>query len=128
MKGQRHPITELGLLHLARGCSIMPRSRSARPPASSASAPAAKINNVPCLCIEAAVPHPTAGHPHGTQMIRVFIEKERKLPLRYEQYDWTGQRGDKPLLMEQYTYVDLKLNNGFTDADFDKRSPSYSFP
>ncbi len=50
------------------------------------------------------------------------------MPIRYEQYDWSGVAGDRPELVEQYTYLDLKLNVGLTDADFDKRNPSYSFP
>ena len=29
--------------------------------------------------------------------------------------------------MEEYTYLNLKLNNGFTDADFDVKNPSYKF-
>ena len=38
-------------------------------------------------------------------------------------YDWSG----KPQLLEEYTYLNLKLNNGFTDADFDVRNPNYQF-
>ncbi len=128
MKGQLHPITQLGLLFLTQRLLDHAEEQVREPTCRIRFRPQAKINDIPCLCIEAAIPHPSAGHPQGTQMIRVFIDKQRKLPLRYEQYDWTGQPADKPLLMEQYTYVDLKLNNGFTGADFDKRSPSYSFP
>ncbi len=29
--------------------------------------------------------------------------------------------------MEEYTYLNLKLNNGFTDADFDIKNPNYKF-
>jgi hypothetical protein len=29
--------------------------------------------------------------------------------------------------MEEYTYMDIKLNNGFTDADFDDNNPNYGF-
>ena len=50
------------------------------------------------------------------------------MPVRYEQYDWSGDAADKPELMEQYTYLELKLNNSFTDADFDVRNPNYGFP
>jgi len=30
-------------------------------------------------------------------------------------------------LLEEYTYTDVKINNGFTDADFDENNPSYHF-
>ena len=29
--------------------------------------------------------------------------------------------------MESYTYRELKLNNGFTDEDFDVKNPRYGF-
>ena len=31
------------------------------------------------------------------------------------------------ILLEEYTYTDIKLNNGFTDADFDDHNPKYNF-
>ena len=34
---------------------------------------------------------------------------------------------EKPELIEEYTYLNLKINNGFTDADFDTKNPNYSF-
>ena len=128
MQGQRHTIMELGILHLTKRLLAEAERQVEHTTCLIRRLPTAKINDCPCLCIEAAIPRPTAGHPHGVQMIRVFIDKQWNLPLRYEQYDWSGETADKPLLMEQYTYVDLKLNNGFTDADFDKRNPKYSFP
>jgi hypothetical protein len=29
--------------------------------------------------------------------------------------------------MEEYTYLNMKVNNGFTDADFDIKNPNYHF-
>ena len=52
-------------------------------------------------------------------MARIFVDKELNLPIRYESYDWPKEPGGPPELMEEYTYLNLKLNNGFTDADFD---------
>ena len=37
------------------------------------------------------------------------------------------EEGGKPVLSEEYTYLNVKLNNGFTDADFDVRNPNYQF-
>jgi hypothetical protein len=31
-------------------------------------------------------------------------------------------------LVEEYNYTHVKLNNGFTDADFDPHNPKYAFP
>ena len=49
------------------------------------------------------------------------------LPIRYEAYDWPAQAGDAPVLLEEYTYMNLQINQGFTDADFDVHNPNYHF-
>ena len=33
----------------------------------------------------------------------------------------------RPEVMEEYTYLNLKLNNGFSDEDFDLHNPKYHF-
>ena len=32
-----------------------------------------------------------------------------------------------PELIEKYTYLNLKLNNGFTETDFDIKNTNYHF-
>jgi hypothetical protein len=60
-------------------------------------------------------------------LARIFVDDELKIPIRYESYDWPREAGGPPELIEEYTYLDLKLNNGFTDEDFDTRNPDYHF-
>ena len=36
-------------------------------------------------------------------------------------------RLEKPLLLEEYTYVNMKLNVGLTGADFDDHNKDYGF-
>jgi hypothetical protein len=128
MEGQRHPITEVGLLHLTERLVEAARRETRRNVCRIRELADAKINGRPCQCVEAMIPFPIPGHPHGAQLARIFIDKQWNLPIRYEQYDWSGEPADQPVLVEQYTYVDLKLNAGFSDADFDPRNPKYSFP
>lgn len=49
----------------------------------------------------------------------VYFDKEMKLPVRFEAYDWPTPGGtpggDK---LECYSYIDLKFNVGLTDAAF----------
>ncbi len=40
-------------------------------------------------------------------------------------YTWPEKPGDPPQLEESYTYVNLKINNGYTDLDFDPENPAY---
>src|SRR5262249_54151142 len=49
----------------------------------------------------------------------VFFDRETRLPVRVESYDWP-RPGGAPTgeLLECYSYVDLKFNVGLTDAAF----------
>ena len=57
----------------------------------------------------------------------MFVDEELNIPVRYEAYDWPAQPGDEMQLLEEYSYLDVKLNVGLTDADFDDKNPAYSF-
>lgn len=49
----------------------------------------------------------------------VYFDKEQKLPIRVECYDWPTRPGDtKGLVAEVYSFAHLKLNVGLTDESF----------
>ena len=49
----------------------------------------------------------------------VFFDKETRLPIRVEAYDWPRAGGaPNGELLECYSYIDLKFNVGLTDAAF----------
>jgi hypothetical protein len=49
----------------------------------------------------------------------VYFDKETRLPIRVENYDWPRASGDpKGNLMESYSYVDLRFNVALADATF----------
>jgi hypothetical protein len=49
----------------------------------------------------------------------VFFDKETKLPVRVEVFDWPKANGNpNGELLECYSYINLKLNVGLTDASF----------
>jgi len=87
----------------------------------------AKINpgNRICTCIQ--VVHPIPRRNFLFNMARIYVDEELNLPVRYEAYDWPKVAGEEPVLTEEYTYINLKLNNGFTDADFDINNSKYKF-
>jgi hypothetical protein len=49
------------------------------------------------------------------------------VPIRYEAYDWPARQGGDPVLLEEYTYMNLQINQGFTDADFNVQNAKYNF-
>ncbi len=85
----------------------------------------AKVNGHLCRCLE--VVHPKPRRNFGFHIARVFIDEKLNLPIRYECYAWPKGGEDNPPLMEEYTYLNLKLATGLTDADFDVQNPDYGF-
>jgi hypothetical protein len=84
-----------------------------------------KINGRVCTCLQSV--HPVKRPHFRFHIARIYVDDELELPVRYESYDWPAAEGEKPALLEEYTYLNVKLNNGFTDRDFDRTNPSYNF-
>jgi hypothetical protein len=51
----------------------------------------------------------------------IDVDREHRLPVYAEIFDWRGQ------LIERYGYLDVRLNPGLTDADFDPKNVAYGF-
>jgi len=125
MRNQRYPLTELGILNLTRRLVEVAEKDVKYGECEVNFYEGAKINGRVCTCIE--VIHPVPRRNFLFHIARIFVDKELNLPIRYESHDWPREPGGPPELMEEYTYLNLKLNNGFTDADFDIRNPNYKF-
>lgn len=51
----------------------------------------------------------------------LYIDKDSKMPIRTENYDWPRQGGPaEGELLEQFSYIDLRFNAGLTDREFNK--------
>jgi hypothetical protein len=51
----------------------------------------------------------------------LYLDAESKLPLRTENYDWPRAGGPaEGELIEMFSYIDLRLNVGLTEQDFNK--------
>jgi hypothetical protein len=125
MKGNRYPITEIGILNLVERLIEVGERDSQYGECEVKFFPKATINDRSCTLVQ--IMHPVPRRNFLFHVARIFVDEELNLPIRYEAYDWPSEPGGQPVLMEQYTYVNLKLNNGFTDADFDIRNPQYGF-
>ena len=125
MKDNRYPITEIGLVTLVRRLIEVAEQDIKYGECEVKFYPGAKIDERVCTCIQ--VVHPTPRRNFRFHVARIYVDDELNVPIRYESYDWPEKAGGAPQLLEEYTYVDLKLNNGFTDADFDVRNPNYQF-
>jgi hypothetical protein len=125
MRGQRYPITELGLKNLVRRLLEVGGNDTKYGECDVQFSDDAKINGRPCTLIQ--VVHPVPRRNFLFYLARIYVDRELNVPIRYEAHDWPREPGAEPELIEEYTYLDLKLNPGFTDADFDIHNPNYQF-
>jgi hypothetical protein len=79
-------------------------------------------------CTVLNVRHPEQREPYEFYLAQVFIDNVHQVPIRYVAYSWPTEPGDSTgAVLEEYTYLNLKLNVGLTDADFDSNNPNYNF-
>ncbi len=125
MRGQRYPITEIGLENLM--VKLIERGETARrfPDVTCTFRKNAKVKDRVCTVIEVTQP---SRHPElDFYQAQVFIDDALGLPIRYIAYDWPKRAGEPGEVIEEYNYLDLKINVGLVDADFDPNSPQYNF-
>jgi hypothetical protein len=125
MRGQRYPITEVGIRNLTARLVEVAEQDTRFGECDVKWFKNTKVNNRTCTCIQ--VTHPTPRSEFRFHLARVFVDDELQFPIRYESYQWPRQPGGEPILDEEYTYLNMKINNGFTDADFEERNPRYRF-
>ena len=124
MAGQKYPITKLGIRNLTTElievasndvnygeCEVRTLQTTIGTP----------TDKRPVTVIE--VVHPTERRNFRFHKAQVFIDNELGVPIRYAAYLWPKNPGEESPLEEAYTYLNLKVNNGFTDADFNPENP-----
>jgi hypothetical protein len=124
MKGNKYPIYEAGLEKLVLKLIEKAERDRAAGLCEVKYINGAQINKRSCRVIE--VVHPQDCSPYEFHIAKVFIDDELEIPVRYVSYDWP-QPGCNPQLIEEYTYINVELNVGLTDKDFDITNAEYNF-
>jgi hypothetical protein len=125
MRGQRYPMTEIGIENLI--VKLIERGETARqfPDVTCEFRKNASVQDRICTMLQ--VTQPTRRPQLEFYVAQIFIDDALNVPIRYISYDWPAQEGAAPEIIEEYNYLNLKLNVGLTDRDFDPRNPDYSF-
>ncbi|QDV25622.1 DUF1571 domain-containing protein [Aureliella helgolandensis] len=126
MLGNKYPITEIGLQRLVEKLIEKGREDRTKGPCQVDIIEDQKVGDRVCRLIQVVHPTPDAGFDF--HIAQIFIDIERQIPLRYAAFLWPKQAGGEPPLEEEYTYLDVELNIGLSDADFDPDNPLYNFP
>jgi hypothetical protein len=125
--GNKYPITEMGILNLVdKLLEVGYRDSKFFGECEVTYTEGVQVAGRECTVIRVSHPVP---RPHFTfHIANVYVDKELNLPTRYESFDWPGKAGETPKLIEAYMYMDIKINVGLADADFDHTNPEYGFP
>lgn len=130
MMGNRYPITEIGLTNLIS--KLIERGEQSLDDGNTtvASTRGHQVGDRECMLIRVIHAEPNGGEDDFS-IAEIAIDSERNIPLRYTAFGWPsateGADAESPLL-ESYTYLDVELNVGLTDSDFDPKNPEYDFP
>lgn len=126
MRGQLHPIDEIGIENLIVKLIEKGERDKQYDECEVTFQKGAKINGRSCTVL--SVRHPEQRPHFEFHLAQIFIDDEMNLPVRYAAFSWPTRKDDQtgPVL-EEYTYLDMKLNQGLTNADFDPNNPNYGF-
>jgi hypothetical protein len=117
MKGQKHPITSVGIRNLCAKLVAIHEAESKYGECEVTVNPDTKIDSRKTTMVQ--IIHPTARKEFKHHVSRIFFDNEHKVPIHYDAFLWPAQAGGQPPLEESYTYQNLQLNNNFTAKDFD---------
>lgn len=127
MDENRYPITKAGMVVMTE--SLMEQWIAlAKAEATGVTVnhyPNAKIGNLACQTIEVVLAQPVGSSSYQTS--RLYVDAASGLPIRVQQYAFPTRRGQKPVLVEDYLYQNLKTNIGLGDIDFDPANPKYGY-
>ncbi len=125
MMGNKYPITEIGLAKLVEKLIEKgERDKKVGPAKSRSKKFRSRWSTLPEDRSYPSHPDPQ----FDFHMAQIFIDTERMIPLRYAPTCGPKNRVPRHTLEEEYTYIDVRLNVGLKDSDFDPNNPAYKYP
>jgi hypothetical protein len=121
MRGQRYPITQVGIRNLTAELIQVAEADAKYAECEVTTRPNMKVNGRLTTMVQ--IVHPIPRQNFRAYTARVFFDNELKVPIYYDAYLWPSKPGEQPPLDECYAYSDLKINNNFTARDFDPDNP-----
>jgi Protein of unknown function (DUF1571) len=117
MRGQKHPITKVGIRNLTAELIRKMEADTKYAECEVSTNAGVKIGGRSATMVQGV--HPVPRQNFQSHIVRVFFDDELGIPIHYDAYLWPQQPGGEPPLEESFTYTNLKVNNGFTARDFD---------
>jgi Protein of unknown function (DUF1571) len=117
MKGQKHPITSVGIRNLTEKLIKMNEAETKYAECEVMVNPDSGIGTRKATMVQ--VVHKTPRKEFKNHVSRIFFDNELRIPIHYDAYSWPAKEGGAPPLEESYTYQNLKVNNNYTAREFD---------
>lgn len=125
MKENRHPINKFGIANMLEVIIKQWEGETKFGEVEVKRYPNAKLGEIACEALVSI--HPEPRNEFAFHKTVLYLDKQSKLPIRVEQWSWP--RENRPsMLIEEYTYANLKANVRLENQDFDVHNPSYRFP
>lgn len=125
MEDSRYPVTLIGMRKMVRKIITQWQSELTLSGIKVNFYPNAKIGSLECRVVQTT--HAKKQPGARFHMTRLYVSKKSGLPVRVEQFAFPSKTGAKPIMLEQYTYLDVKTNAGLKSIDFDTRNPKYDY-
>jgi len=128
MQGNRHPINDLGISHMVEeAVRNVPGDLKRGKTEFEYKLGEKKLGKTCTLFIIRRKEVDPEGKDPKFHSDYMYFDDETNLPIFYQLYEWPEKKGDPPVLVEEYAHEDIKVNNGFTDLDFDEKNPAYHY-
>lgn len=125
LRDNRYPITQIGFKNLIEELVKVARDEIIRDGSEVRYYKNARVDDRECIKIE--VQAREDNYESDFYLARVYIDRELMIPIHYEAFDWPETDDGDPILLEQYTYRDIRINVGLKDVDFQRENPKYGF-
>lgn len=126
MMGQRYPITEIGFDTLIKRMIEKGTRDRAAGTCKVEVDRWAVLNGRACTSI--TIIHDDKNPVYEFHRATIVIDDELNLPVKYAAYGWPETEGGEPLLLEEYTYLNVEIDPEFTALDFDPENEAYDYP
>ena len=117
MQDNRYPITKMGMRSLVRELTDATRRDRRYHELQVQFLPNELVAGRACTRIQFSNPIARPGIKY--RMSQVFVDEEWGVPIRFVGYTWPDRAEDPPVLIEEYTYLELRLNAKLSDRDFE---------
>lgn len=126
MRGQRYPITEVGLTRLLE--KLIERGSEDRddPNVHVFKTEGYRFENRELTLLQIEHERPN-GRDDDFSLAELVLDRQNNVVVRFRSFGWPVAGESAPPLIESYEYHDLRFNVGLTPEDFQTTNPEYTF-